>query len=632
MINTADAEMWWDADDANVGARVIEQVRRIEMNQSDLFVRFQRLEVLYDPNTPAVSEEDVPRGNMQENIIASNVDTLYATIATQDVRPRVMTDGGDWEQQRTARDLELYAEEQNKLLDVLPHCRDAFKEAEKKGNGLVKVVERFKEPVVEPALVENIVVDENETRDYRTPTHMHEWVSVDADKLIAEFPKKKADILKARGQRTTWRTTTRFFPVVHNEIVYLDSYRLPIGTKGERGYKPGRHTRTLITGVVLDDVEYDDDFFPYGVIMFSKRAKSWYAISAAERVAGIQRALNKRNWQIEKANDNVALPITMTRPVDSNAKITTSRMGTQVTIKGDWPQTFTPTAVNAETYADRRDLRDSGNREFGQSQMATHGTKPAGLDSGVALREFKDQTSDRYSPQEKAFDQLVLDVTWLVLQVCKKLGKAAPKVVRVTRFGKRTIRWADVDLGELRWQLQPASNLPRTPAGREQFVLELAQAGVISKDSVPRLLQHPDLEGELSLYTAALEACEEAFDEIARGNAVAVEPFMNFDMCAWRGQMEYLKWWTQKAPEDRLELLRQFVVTAAWLKSGGMNAQATNVNAGAPGAMSGAAPPGGPGPMPPGPGAMPPLPGGPPANGPVAAALSPQAMQLVAAP
>jgi hypothetical protein len=57
------------------------------------------------------------------------------------------------------------------------------------------------------------------------------------------------------------------------------------------------------------------------------RAKSWYGISGAERVAGIQRALNKRNWQIEKQNDNIALPTTWVRPADANMTTKTSRIG-----------------------------------------------------------------------------------------------------------------------------------------------------------------------------------------------------------------------------------------------------------------------------------------------------------------
>jgi hypothetical protein len=49
-------------------------------------------------------------------------------------------------------------------------------------------------------------------------------------------------------------------------------------------------------------------------------------------------------------------------------------------------------AVSGETYQSRKDLRQSANEEFGQTTMATHGAKPPGIESGIALREYKDQT------------------------------------------------------------------------------------------------------------------------------------------------------------------------------------------------------------------------------------------------
>jgi hypothetical protein len=91
-------------------------------------------------------------------------------------------------------------------------------------------------------------------------------------------------------------------------------------------------------------------------------------------------------------------------------------------------------------------------------------------------------------------------------------------------------------MGDAEGAARAASNLGRTPSGRIQFVIELAQAGIISTDSTRRLLKHPDLESELSLYTAALENVEHCLDEIADGRTVMPEPMMNLDMAVWRGQ------------------------------------------------------------------------------------------------
>src|ERR1700753_3422888 len=106
-------EMWWHAPKEMVHATIYETVRRLEMTQNEIFERMHRLEFLYDPNTPLLFADDEGRhGGVQENIIASNVDTITATIATDDIRVVFDTDGADWETQRRAVKLELYCEEQ----------------------------------------------------------------------------------------------------------------------------------------------------------------------------------------------------------------------------------------------------------------------------------------------------------------------------------------------------------------------------------------------------------------------------------------------------------------------------------------------------------------------------------------
>lgn len=258
------------------------------------------------------------------------------------------------------------------------------------------------------------------------------------------------------------------------------------------------------------------------------------------------------------------------------------------------------------------------NNEFGHSSMATHAAKPTGVDSGAAIREWRDATTQRFATQEKAFEELCLDVDWLILDACKDLGKKAPVIMKSSRWGTKKITWEKVDMGDVKVQSVAASTLPRTPAGRSQLVMEWAQAGVITMDETRRLMQHPDLEKELSLYTAAIEAIEEQIEGIADGHIVVPEPFDNLKLAAHRGQNTYLLWRPAGAPERILEALRQYTVNAHYIDK--MQAPA-NANA-APGMSAGA-------PMDP---SMPVDPamlqGGQPPAQPGVAALSPQAMML----
>lgn len=610
-----DPSIWWTAPKGEAYKRTLTYVAGAESELSDIFDRLFRLKVLYDPNHPDADRRQEDR--VTENGIASSVDTLHATIATVDIWPRYDTDGGDFEQQNTARKLGWYSEDLGKRYEVLPKCRRAFKEAEKKGKGLVKVHAVFNEPRVEQIMLENVIVPPDECRDGRAPRQWHHWDYVDADELMARFPKAKEAIDKAR--KTGRRRRYAWGRLVTNDVECLWSYRLPVGRKGEDGYRAGRVT-LVIEGVDLLDKPYEKTFFPVAEVDWSDREDSYYPISLAERLAGLQRSLNKNNWHIEKGNDNIVAPPIYVRPADANIGDKKNRQNGYTVYRADMPQSVTHTAVSNETYNRNSVLSEKMQREAGLTAMATQGAKPAGLDSGIALREFKDQTTQRHASPEQEFEEMVLRVHFLIVDTCKDLGAKAPKVTRRSRFGKRTMTWKDVDLGDVQVQMSAASNLNRSHAGRLQLVIEFAQAGIISTDQARKLFRHPDLERELSLYTAVIEVVELDLDEIRDGGIVMPDPMTNLEVCQWRAQREYAQWLRDKAPEDKLEALRQYIVQAVAM---GKMAAPANANAAPmPGAEAGAMPAG---PMPGDVGAMPD-----PTMAQPAAALAPQAMNVMA--
>lgn len=605
-MSTRIDDRWWKAEKGFVHRGVFSTVRNIESQHGNVFDRFVKLESLYDPNTP---DADGDVGHVTENVIATGVDTVSAMFTTADIRARYLTDGADWGQRRRMRQLEFYSEELQADLKILQKCRRAAKESVKKGTGVTKASTKFGKPFVEFIAVENIVVDPTECRDGREPRQFHQWDCIDADELTARFPKFEMEIERARGRNSEWGRASGRYAMPAHEVAVLYSWRLPIGVKGEEGYAPGRET-LCIDGQDLLDRQFHDEL-PFGIMVWSDRLRGWYGISGAERIMGIQRALNRRNWQIEKTLDHGANLVTYIRPADAALPTKTTKIGMFGIIKGDMPKRDQTPVVNAETYQSRITLRASGLEELGVNQMAGHAAKPAGVDSGAAIREFTDATTVRFGPQEQAFEQLVLDTIWLALMQCRKLGKKAPKTVRRGRFGARVIEWKDVDPREIKVSMRAASNSTRQPWGRTQTVIELAQAGLVSTDSTRRMLQNLDIDQELSLYMAALESIEGDLDDLADGNVVVPEPFTNHGMCVWRGQNEYLKWGRENAPEEVLEALRQYIEIAAHMVDLA-SAPAANENmtaadpmaAPAPGAMPGGAQP--------------------------TAALAPEAMQLMA--
>jgi len=127
------------------------------------------------------------------------------------------------------------------------------------------------------------------------------------------------------------------------------------------------------------------------------------------------------------------------------------------------------------------------------------------------------------------------------------------------------INWADIDLEDDQYMMQifPTSFLSQTPSGRLQDVQELIQAGFIDKANAMRLLDYPDLQEYMSLSNAAVEDIENMIESmVERGEAETPEPFQNLQLGIQMMQSAYLRGKNNKVPEDRLELLINWITEA----------------------------------------------------------------------
>lgn len=568
-------EPWWNAPTGKAHDLVVQYVKSVDVNQGHLINKFMRCAALYDMQArgprSTVDVSTLVGGRMHVNALAGAVDTVSAQIATTDIRAVFDTDGADWSEQRRARHREWYAEAIGKLLGVAQKCQRGFKAgAATKGTALNKVyIDGFDQIQVDSVKVDDIVVDELECRSGGAPRQMHHRVPIDRETLKSQFPDHAKAIDDASSSMgTSARMWAGYRPMERNEVMVLESWRLPLGTRKHERYKPGRHT-IVIEGVTLLDEEWHKPFFPFAVMVWEEPVEGWYGIGLVERNVGTQVALNRRNLQIERQNDQGAFPTTWIPLADANLRnqtVTQNAIGTLAVYRGaNPPKTEIPQAVSQQTYQDADRLESKIFENSGVSRMASQAVKPAGIETGVALREYRDQTTQRFAMQEKRYERFFLDTIVLVLDCCKDLGKDAPAMMRKTRFGARRLEWAKVDMNDVRIQIGAASTLSRTRAGRMQTVIEWAQAGIISQDDARRLLDHPDLERAMSLYTAAIENVEHCLEEIADGNIVMPEPFMNLKLLVWRAQQEYLNWSADGAPEEVLENLRTLIVQAAWM-------------------------------------------------------------------
>lgn len=614
---------WWNADKGKVNREVLNYVRTVENFQHLQFERFLREEALYDQN-PRVNRRGGGAGGvgrsydkgessragssksvMVENLVAQGVDTIAANVADSDILLRIQTDDANFSRQQNAKRLERYLNALMKLFDVIPKCQYGFKlGAALKGTGVNKVwIDQFDQIQVRPVPIENIIVDELECRDGH-PRQIHYREFYDRELLIAQYP-DFADQIHRAQTIGDWRRWAGYRSIAKNEIVVIESWRLPIGPADHPQHVPGRHT-ICIHGVDLIDEEYEDDYFPFSIMRWNDPVWGFYGHSLAERILPHQTLLNRRQWQITTSLDKKANPMVWVHKQDQNLAFKTfQQVGLTVgSYRVNKPEGLDYQAVGQETYQDLDRVRAQAKDEMGINQQMVSGSVPAGIQSGEGVREARQTHVQRFSIQERAYEGFVEDTMWLVGAMCKKLGASkVPDVLHTGKYGgarPRMLKWKDIDLGDLRYEMTVSSAVSNSPAGRQQRVTELAQAGIITLDEARELIEHPDIDRILSLYNAAVESVQWVIERIVDEGErnVTPEPFMNLKMCVTMGQREYLLIQTQHAPEAILEELSAFVTTAAGI----MNPQAP-ANANMPMAPGAPAMPGA---MPPGPG-VPPL-------------------------
>jgi len=120
-----------------------------------------------------------------------------------------------------------------------------------------------------------------------------------------------------------------------------------------------------------------------------------------------------------------------------------------------------------------------------------------------------------------------------------------------------------MDADKYLMQIFPTSALSSTPAARLADIQDLVGAGFIDKEDALKLLDFPDLEASMNLLNADSTNLEQMIETMMdKGEYFPPEPYQNLENAIRKTQQAYLMFKVQGAPEDRLELLRQFMEDA----------------------------------------------------------------------
>lgn len=523
------------------------------------------------------------------NVIQSGIDTLVSKQAKNKPKPLFLTSGGDWNTMRKAKKLDKFVEGifyENEMDKLRPMIR---RDAYIFGDGLVQVFNHHGRVKFKRRLPHQLYVDWLEAATGKT-LQLHSVEHFDKDVLADLFkddPKKVEQIQKAGSTTDTLLAANQ---TVSDQLTVVESWRLPSGPDA----KDGRHSINLInsanekdySGLNLLDEPYDKDFFPFAQRPWCPRVNGHWSQGIPEQVQGQQLQLNKMTW-VEQRAYHLAGAFKVF--VYNGSKVPKNQINNEIgtVITGDKPPEYLivpPLPPGFE--AKRQQIKAEVFEQIGISQLSANSQKPAGLNSGKALREFNDIESERFMADGQADEQFTLDLAALAISCAKDIygsKKSYPVKVPGRKF-IQSIDWKDIDLPDESFVMKifPVSSLPNDPAGRLQTIEDYIQAGMIDPVTGRRMLDFPDLDQHESLANAMEDWINMVLEQIVdEGKMTAPDPHMKLDLAEWFTLMYYAQGQCNKLDPKRLDMLDQFLTQIRLLKA---KAQPPMPLAGPPGA------------------------------------------------
>jgi hypothetical protein len=525
------------------------------------------------------------------NIIQSCTDTLVARLSQSRPTPVFLTDNGDYKERNLAKQLnnfilgEFY---QTKTYDkACLILRDALVE----GTGCLHVFRDADDKVaVERVLLTELLIDPNEgIYGDNSPRQLYRIKLVDRSVLMDANPDFKKEIEVA--ERATVDNSSESNKSVSDLVMVVEGWHLPSG----KNAKDGRHTIACSGGVIFDE-PYTKDRFPFVFLHYSPRLLGFWAQGLAEQLMGTQLEINSLLFVISRAIKLVGVPRVF---VEASSKVNpahfNSDVGTIVPYIGTKPEFEVAPCVPQELYQQLQRLIQYGYQQCGVSNLQATGEKPAGLNSGEAQRVYDDISSDRSSALSKRYDNLFVDLAYLVIDtakdICEETGKYA--TVYPGKDGTKTIDLPKAKLLKDPFVIQcfNMSSLPRDPAGRMEKVVEMIQSGMVTIKEGRRLLDFPDLGQVEKLSNASEERIFQYLDKIVEdGEYNGPDPFLDLQLAGELVVQYYNLYVPAKLEEERAQMLRNWYTQVNALKMAA-NPPQPATPPGAPAPQQGANPP-----------------------------------------
>ena len=491
---------------------------------------------------------------MRLNVTQSMIDTITSKIGKNRPRPMYLTEGGDYSLRTKAKMMGRMMEGlflQSKLYDVMPKI---FQDSCIFDLGVLKIYAENGKIYVERVFANEILWDMDDAL-YGEPQSLYQVKKDHKSYLLDRFSGFSSEINNLLGGKQEENPDSEL-------IECVEAWHLP--TSPESG--DGRHV-ICIEGVTLLDEEYTRTQFPFLFLKWSDSIVGFGGISLAEQLYPVQKEINSLCIRIQQSMHLLSVPLVF---IQAGSKVAPSHIrnqpGTIIHYNGQPPVVYTPQAVHPEVFNHLDRLYQRAYEISGISELSATGKKPAGLESGAALRIYHDIETERFILIGRRYESAFMSAAEHYFDLAEEIVAEQGSFPVQTTYRREMTK---VDFEKIRMARDefilepfPVSILPSLPAGKLQTVQELINIGVIDKkEQITRLLDFPDLNSVSQVYEAAEADVEWRISKILdEGEYVGPEPYMDLNLAKQRFQLAYLEARQKGVEPEKIALLDEFIV------------------------------------------------------------------------
>ena len=549
---------WWKAGDDDIGRRVCETFKHLDEYQSHHRHNIQKLKQVYC-NRRGI-RDDEPGATLADrlklNICKSIVDAGMAQISTNRPRPMYLTEKGNFELRERAKSLNKYMLGQFYAIQQYRKARRVFQYAGITGTGLEKTYEIGGKIYAEHVPTEEVLVDDREAI-YGEPRAMFHHKQVERSTALKAWPKFAADIETAAYIRDDLTTHES----IGDPVSVIEAWHLPSGPDED----DGRHVIALST--CAPHVEkWKRERFPVSAFRLSEAPDGFWGIGWVEELLPIQLEINYTLMKIQEAANLFTNQLWM-RKRQGSGRITNKQGG--VNFYNDTPPTVLKFGgVPQDLLAHVQFLEQKAYEISGISQLSAQSQKPAGLNSGEALKTYNDIGTRRFQHIGQAWEEFhVNDISESILDLARDIEERGDGDIAVMTQGDRdieTISFKDVKIDRDKYvtKVWPVSLFPDTPSGKLDRLEKFAQFSPQIQEQLIPLMDMPDLEAISNRINAPFAIVEKQLSlMLEHGKPQTPFPYMDLRIAREQGTLALLGAEADDTPEENKELVRNWLVT-----------------------------------------------------------------------